>query len=49
MQGNPNSPNPAQQVPYVKRQIDGKFYDASGRQVPGDSPGAHIPLDQFKF
>ena len=49
MPGNPHSPNPAQQVPYVKRQIDGKFFDASGRQVPGDSPSAHIPLDQFKF
>lgn len=49
MPGNPNSPNPAQQNPYVKRQIDGKFYDASGNVVPGDSPEAHIPLEKFEF
>lgn len=47
MPGNPNSPNPAQQGSYVKRQIDGKFYDAQGRVVSGDSPEAHIPLDLF--
>jgi RHS repeat-associated protein len=49
MPGNPNSPNTAQKSPYVKRQINGKFYDTQGRVVPGDSPDAHIPLDQFKF
>jgi len=49
MQDNPDSPNPAQQKPYVKRQIDGKFYDKSGNVVRGDSPEAHIPLKDFKL
>jgi hypothetical protein len=49
MPGNPDSPNPAQQEPYVKRQIDGIFYDKDGNVVPGDSAEAHIPLTHFKF
>ena len=49
MPGEPNSPHVAQQKPYVKRQIDGKFYDVNGNVVPGDSPAAHIPLEKFKF
>ncbi|QEI14101.1 hypothetical protein FY115_05945 [Cellvibrio japonicus] len=49
MPGNPNSPNIAQRKPYVKRQIDGKFYDRNGRVVAGDSIEAHIPLESFKF
>ena len=49
MPGNPKSPNPSQQTPYVKRQVDGKFLDKDGNVVPGDSPEAHIPFDQFNF
>jgi RHS repeat-associated protein len=44
MPGNPNSPNPAQQQPYMKRQKNGRFFDREGREVPGDSPDAHIPI-----
>jgi hypothetical protein len=45
MPGNPKSPNPAQQQPYMKRQNNGKLYDKSGKEVPGDSPDAHLPID----
>ncbi|MEM7617403.1 MAG: hypothetical protein AAF195_03365, partial [Pseudomonadota bacterium] len=40
--GNPESTNPSQQKDYVKWKKDGNI-------VPGDSPAAHIPLDEFKF
>lgn len=49
MPGNPNSPWPAQQAPYAKRQKDGRFYDKDGNIVSGDSPEAHIPLGDFQF
>ena len=49
MPGNPNSPNPAQQGPYIKRQKDGKYYDKNSKEVPGDSPESHIPANEFKF
>jgi RHS repeat-associated protein len=49
MPGNPQSSNPAQQRPYVIRQINGKFTDKNGNLVPAYSPEAHIPLDEFRF
>lgn len=49
MPGNPNSPNPAQRDPYVKRMKDGKALDVNGNVVDKDSPEAHIPLADFKF
>ena len=49
MPGNPNSPNPAQQGPYIKRQKDGKFFDKDGNEVDGDSTASHIPLEDFDF
>ncbi len=49
MPGKPSSPNIAQRKPYVKKQINGKFYDKNGKVVPGGSRDAHIPLDDFKF
>jgi hypothetical protein len=47
--GNPNSPNPAQQRPYVKQTQNGKTVDANGNQVNSKSKEAHIPRDDFKF
>lgn len=48
MPGNPNSPNPAQQNPYVKFMKDGKFYDARGNPLKSRVlPESHIPLNQF--
>jgi hypothetical protein len=49
MPGNPNSPNPAQKNPYVTRQADGKSYNVDGKEVPRNSPEAHIPKEQFKY
>jgi hypothetical protein len=49
MPGNPKSPNPAQQRPYVKRMKDGRALDAAGKPVDPRSREAHIPLDEFKF
>jgi RHS repeat-associated protein len=49
MPGNPSSPNPAQRQPYVKWMRDGHYLDKTGNPVPGDSPEAHIPINEFKF
>ena len=49
MPGNHSSPNPAQREPYMVRNVDGKFYDASGKQVPQGSVESHIPAKDFKF
>jgi hypothetical protein len=49
MPGNPNSPNPAQQDPYVVQMRDGEALDINGNPVSRKSPEAHIPRDQFKF
>jgi len=55
MQGNPNSPFPNSQAPYVRQQNAGGTYlrqDGTPSPLPrgglrdGD---AHIPLDQFRF
>lgn len=49
MPGNPNSPNPAQRVPYVKRIKDGRALDKLGNPVDSSSAEAHIPLIEFHF
>jgi RHS repeat-associated protein len=52
MPGDPNSPNPSQQKPYVVDQ-NGGYRDVNGNPIPGPKPGqtpeAHIPYDDFKF
>jgi len=48
MPGNPNSPNPAQQNPYVIYRNNGISYDMNGLPLPnGNLPEAHIPLNLF--
>ena len=47
--GNPDSPNPGQQNPYVKQMSNGKQVDVNGKQVGSDTQESHIPRDQFKF
>jgi RHS repeat-associated protein len=47
--GNPNSPNSAQQKPYVKQTQNGKTVDVNGKQVDPKSKEAHIPREEFKF
>ena len=48
MPGNPNSPNPAQQNPYVIYRYNGISYDANGFPLPnGNLPNSHIPLNLF--
>ncbi len=49
MPGNPKSPNPAQQGPYVKQMRDGNAIDANGNAVDPNSPEAHIPTGQYQF
>lgn len=49
MPGNENSPNPAQQNPYVKRMKDGQALDVNGNPVSPKSEESHIPFDQFVF
>ena len=49
--GNKNSPNPAQQGPYVKETRDGKVRDANGGVVArsdASAPEAHIPADEYR-
>ena len=49
MPGNPQSPNPAQQNPYVKQMRDGKAINKQGDRVEPNSSDAHIPRDEFMF
>lgn len=50
MQGDPKSPFPNSQAPYVRWQRNGHPLDAGGNILPSKlSPDAHIPLSQFKF
>ncbi|MGH9153337.1 MAG: RHS repeat-associated core domain-containing protein [Acidimicrobiales bacterium] len=50
MQGNPNSPYPTSQSPYVRWQRDGHALDAFGNKLPTPKhPDAHIPLQDFRF
>ncbi len=52
MPGDPDSPFPHQQIPYIKDQ-NGDFRDVDGNPIggpdPGKSPEAHIPASSFKF
>ena len=52
MPGDPSSPYPHQQQPYVIDQ-NGGYRDVNGKPIPGsypgDTPAAHIPLSDFKF
>lgn len=50
MPGNPNSPYPNSQAPYVRWQVNGQPLDAQGNVLPsGETPEAHIPLQSFRF
>jgi hypothetical protein len=47
--GNPDSPNPAQQEPYVKQMSNGKMVDVNGNQVDPKSAESHLPKQDFQF
>ena len=47
--GNPKSPNPAQQKPYVKQTQNGKPVDVNGKQVDPKSKEAYVPKEDFRF
>ena len=49
MPGNPKSPNPIQQKPYVIQRKGDKAYNKKGSLIEKNSIEAHIPLDEFKF
>ncbi len=50
MPGNPTSPFPNSQAPYVRWQKNGQPLDSSGNILPTKkSPDAHIPLPNFIF
>lgn len=50
MQGNPNSPYPNSQAPYVRWQKNGHPLDRFGNQLPSAKvPEAHLPLKDFRF
>jgi hypothetical protein len=51
--GNPNSPNKAQQKDYVKQTTNGQVVDKNGKKIPGnkpdETPQAHIPKEEFNY
>ena len=51
MPGNPHSPNPMQQKPYVKHSVNGKFLDKEGLLLLENQAQAraHIPLSEYDF
>jgi hypothetical protein len=49
MPGDPNSPYPNSQQPYVRHIRNGQSLDVDGNVVPKDTPEAHIPLEKFKW
>jgi len=49
MPGTPNSPNPAQQNPYVIDMRSGSAIDVSGNRVSPSSPEAHVPQSQYTY
>jgi hypothetical protein len=50
MPGDPTSPFPNSQSPYVRWQRNGQPLDVNGNVVPTKySPDAHIPLNDFRF
>jgi RHS repeat-associated protein len=46
--GNPNSPNTAQQSPYVRQTANGKTVDVNGKPSTNASQ-THIPKEEFKY
>jgi hypothetical protein len=48
MPGDPNSPYPNSQGPYVRVLRNGKYLDNNGNVVSKTSPEGHIPLNQFR-
>lgn len=50
MQGNPNSPYPNSQAPYVRWQQNGQALDVFGNKLSSaKDAAAHIPLGDFRF
>ncbi|MBL1436299.1 MAG: hypothetical protein COB08_008885 [Rhodobacteraceae bacterium] len=49
MRGNPDSPFRNSRETYVRWQRHGHAMDRYGIQVPKNTPGAHIPIRQFRF
>lgn len=50
MQGNPNSPFPNSQAPYLRWQRNGQPLDVNGNVLStAQTPAAHIPLQDFVF
>lgn len=49
MRGNPESPNPSQQIDYVKQTKNGTSMGGNGKPAPSNSSDAHIPKNEFKF
>lgn len=48
MPGNPNSPNPVQQKPYVIYKFNGTAYDINGNPLnSANIPEAHIQTNLF--
>lgn len=46
-QGNPNSPYPSSQAPYIRDLRNGQYRDSNGNIVPRTDPSGHIPLEQY--
>jgi hypothetical protein len=49
MPGDPKSPFPNSQQPYVRHVQNGQSLDVNGNIVPRNTPQAHIPLKDFKW
>jgi len=49
MPGDPNSPFPNSQKPYVRHMRNGQSLDVNGNVVPKNTPEAHIPLKKFTW
>jgi hypothetical protein len=50
MPGDPKSPHPNSQKPFIRLQKDGRPFDSKGFELRTDAgEAAHIPLDKFKM
>lgn len=49
MPGNPQSPNLAQQKPYIVHVKNGNHLDSIGNKISGKDPQAHIPVEKFVY
>ncbi|MEW5251793.1 RHS repeat-associated core domain-containing protein [Microbulbifer sp. 2201CG32-9] len=47
--GDPSSPYPNSQNPYVRLNLNGQYRDIYGNPGPSRSPDTHIPLSEFVF